>query len=80
METITMTAEDVAARDLTRFRIVGGRVWYESACFSRNGTVRLSRVSQTDDNKLRQIDRYVDQYCKLEVSLSNDWNRASLRG
>lgn len=58
-----MSAGVVADNDLdTRFKIKGGRIWYESARYTRTlDRVRIARIKQgqTPEDGLRQINRYV---------------------
>jgi len=69
-----MSAGNVASRDLdTRFKIKGGRVWYESARFTRRGHwVRVSRLKQgqTAEDGLRQINRYIAPHARVMVEMN----------
>lgn len=73
MDTMLMPAHQVASLDLCDFRILGGKTWYEAACHSRDGrSVRISRLEQLEFPKLRQINRWVDCDCIMEVNIEHN--------
>lgn len=74
METVLISAGDVAAMDLsTGLRIFPrGRQRWESARFTKGGTVQLARLQVLDDMKFRQINTYVSDSTILEVEVNEE--------